>query len=450
MGRDNEQELDTLAGRLRNGNADERAESAKALGLLGDPGAEKYLVKSLEDEDETVRSNSALALGQIGCNASILTETLSDDSWQVRHDGVIAFGRVASREHMDKVIPLTKDQVKEVREQAIRTLARIGGIRALPAVLDYMADAGPVPEVAEALDMVHSPETVKPLTELYHQGDQHVREIVVKALGRYRTGEAVDTLITALGDGSWRIREEAAAALGDFQDERILSHLVKRLSDDNSYVVEKTLKSIGKLGDERVVERIKKMLEHEDASVRAAASEALGMIGGEAAVETLLSMLHAERNPMVVWSVADALGAAARGTKTPRIGKEMKNAPDDHACVLAVALGNAGDPDSVDILLKGMVHPSWKFRQKSVEAITKVDLTGSSETRLKRVVKSLEKALSDPDRWVRVSAAKTLGDMATRDHLEGHRDHMLKILAARSKKESDQDVLAALKDSISR
>ncbi len=448
MRKEDNTELKDLVDMMKSGSAGERAEAAKSLGLLGDQKAETFLVDALKDEDEIVRSNAALALGQISDNPMLLIDTLHDDSWLVRHDGVIALGQMNPSDHMDKVIPLTKDEVPDVREQAIRTLAKIGGKKAIKVILEYTDEVGPQVEVAEALEIINTEETIDPLIEIYKEGDQHVREIAVRAMGRYQSEEIIDTLIAALEDNSWRIREESVEALGSIEHEKVLPSLYKCLKDKNNYVIEKALKGIGKLGDETDVEKVKCMLEHEEAAVRAAASKSLGALGGESAIESLISTLSRERNPMVVWSIADALGMAAKSAGTSSLKKGMKRVHDDFASVLAVALGIAGETSAVDKLLNGMVHSSWKFRQKSVETVVNIDLSQLNDAKLKRLINTLFEALSDTDRWVRASAATVLGDIANRDGMEEYREDIEMALLNRLKKESDEDVIAALNESV--
>ncbi len=448
MSKEDDSELSVLLEMLKSESTGERAEAAKSLGVLADSGAEKYLIKALKDEDEIVRSNAALALSQISDNAKILLDTLQDDSWLVRHDGVIALGHMGSSELIDNIIPLTKDEVPDVREQAIRTLAKIDGKKALKVILEYMEEEGLKLEVAEALDILGIEEAIEPLIKLYRNGSQHIREIAVKAMGTYQSEEVVDTLIKALKDNSWRIREEAADALGSLEHERSLPALYKMLDDDNNYVIEKALKGIGKLGDQSDVERIKMMLEHDEATVRAAASEALGTLGGESTIEVLISALYKERNPMVVWAISDAISEAASRTQDSLLKEEIKKAPEYYVCVLAVALGNTGETNAIDELLKGMVHSSWKFRQKSVESIFNMEVSKLNDTKLKKLVRTLSKALTDTDRWVRSSAAEVMGFLANVKELEGYKEEIENSLSNRLKRESDEDVIEALKRSI--
>lgn len=440
-----EGDMKKLIDTIQKGNPEERAEAAMSMGIAGDIKAEKYLIEALKDKDVLVRSNAALALGQISDKPELLIDVLDDASWMVRHDAIIALGQMDSSKHVDKIIPLVEDDVQEVREQVIKTLGHIGGKKALETVREFIKKVGPDLSVAESLSEMYTDEVISDLKYLYKEGEQQVREVAIKNLGR-RKGVPVDIFLEAITDSSWRVREEAAKALGSFHDEEaiVLPALYRRLKDKNAYVVEASLKSLAIYGKEVELEKIKPMLEHDEPIVRSAAAKALGASSDMEAQDILISSIYSQSNPVVVWSIADALGEISMRSDTKRIKEEIKTESGELLCILAVALGNAGDPAAADYLTSCMVHPSWKFRQKSIEAAGNIDLNDLSETRMNKLVKTLTEVISDTDRWVRAAAVEVLYNMLKDDVNPDLSKYIKEALVARMEIENDEDVIQVL------
>jgi len=144
-----------------------RATAAEALGLWRQTGVIGMLVEALKDEDPSVRSSAATALGHIGDQEALtpLVAALKDPSLWVRRAAIEALGRIgdahavsALRAALQQEPPLVraaaaaalghfatgparralitclKDESAEVRWQAVRSLERIGDLKALGAL----------------------------------------------------------------------------------------------------------------------------------------------------------------------------------------------------------------------------------------------------------------------------------------------------------------------------
>ncbi len=106
----------------------------------GDPAAMSRLLEALGDEESTVRSQAAAALGALGCTEALtaLQAALNDSSTMVRISAVTALGRLAgpaARQALEKV--LAGDA--PVAQAAAEALGRLADPEALPALRSAMA-----------------------------------------------------------------------------------------------------------------------------------------------------------------------------------------------------------------------------------------------------------------------------------------------------------------------
>ncbi len=430
---------------LKSQDGSKRAEAVKELGLKGEKEAFKPLIKALKDQDEHVRANAALALGNLGDPSAIkyLEAALKDDSWLVRHDAMSSLGLLSAEP--DEVIPLLEDHIPEVKAKAVETLGHIGGKKALKAVIDHMGSNGITLEVAEALEKFDDIETRDSLIVLYKKGDTHIREIAIRALSGHRDKAVFDIMVKALKDKSWRVKEEAISALGEMENRDALPHLQNCLKSDNVFILESTLKSMAELGGLKDTELVREMLGHQEPAVAAAAAKVLGRSSVEEDEDLLISTLLDGGHPLVLWSVVDALGELRRGGDTSKMRTALKEADEQERYMLAIALGNAGDERALEDLLHGMVHESWKIRQKSVEALGRISTDDIAKNKLDKLVNVMIESLEDTDRWVRAAAALYLGNSLKDTGLQGYHHKVKEKLKERYKQEIDDDVKDVLK-----
>jgi HEAT repeat protein len=122
---------------LKNGLGMVRVDAAAELGKLGDKRAEQALIEALDDKITAVRNNAAFALGEIGSHAAVqhLLGLLYTTEERVRKSAVKALGMIGAAEAIDHLIRmLESDKSQIVKKSVIRSLAQIGGQKALRAV----------------------------------------------------------------------------------------------------------------------------------------------------------------------------------------------------------------------------------------------------------------------------------------------------------------------------
>ena len=118
-----------------------------ALSGIGAP-AVPALIDTLQDENESIRTSAAYALGDIGAPAQeavpSLTQALGDESAWVRRHATEALGLIGqpAQNTVSALIDLLRDEHYWIRDNAARALARLGPAAeaAVPALTDTLND----------------------------------------------------------------------------------------------------------------------------------------------------------------------------------------------------------------------------------------------------------------------------------------------------------------------
>lgn len=200
--------------RLREADLPTRRVAARVLGELGDVRAVDILINSLQTRDRRLRNNAILALGNLGDQRAIpiLQNILNGQDLRIKHAAILALaslndttvvplmiaqltpetlalrsgqpgwdiplgvaaalGNLRSSKKMDVLISLLNHKQGRVRQQAVRSLGKIGDQRAAGAVSKLLQDAS-----------------------------SQVRNAAVRTLATLGTKKVVDDLIVLLGTG---------------------------------------------------------------------------------------------------------------------------------------------------------------------------------------------------------------------------------------------------------
>lgn len=443
-----EKDIHSLRDILRTGTPNDRAKSAKALGLIGDKNTIEDLMNALNDEDAKVRSNAAIALGHLNAEKAIknLIEALNDESWLVRHDAAIALGELGG-EKVKKVLEksIRKEDEIEVRQKIVEALGRVGDGETIELFMELIDDDDDIKlEVIKAIGDIGGEIAVEILKKKVENGDKLTRELAVKGLTNINSSISNEALILALEDDNWRTREEAVRELGDRKVVKAKDKFLELLDDENDYVVIAALIALGKLRKPDVVDKIENKLKSENPSIKTAVVEALGYIECERSLDILINLIDKEYHPRVLWSTPDSLSKIIKNREN-MIKEKLKVYNDERKIILSIALAKAGDTSVISELLDGIHHDSWKVRQKSVEAMREVELKDVGKNRSKKVLRTLRNTLSDNDKWVRVETSKALGEKITDVWERIEVEEEIKALKKRLSGEGDEDVIMALK-----
>jgi len=238
-----------------NDNIQLQLRAIKALGGLEDHRAVSTLKKLVKTGSEKVQDAATQSLIRIGCaawgrccaimvlsdtkNRSILPSlcnSLEDDSDNVRLEAVRAIAKIGGKKAVNSLVDIVqKDRDPYIRYEAVRFLRRIGVGHnqvlelALTALKDKSRDVRS--QAARLLGNFHHDNSIQPLLKATADKHWSVRESAENALINFGQ-KAVPDLIKALSDSSWTTRFRAARLLGEIGDSRAIKPLEQLLKKE--------------------------------------------------------------------------------------------------------------------------------------------------------------------------------------------------------------------------
>ncbi len=146
--------IEPLISALGSEEENAREKAIDELVRIGSPALEQLTI-TLKYGNVLARSSAAIALGRIGDQGAekALIKLLDDGNWVIRKEAVEALGAIGDGYTMKALAPMLKDGDSKVRVAAARALGRIG-------------DKG----------------AVKPLTAALNDPDKHVSKVVAEVL----------------------------------------------------------------------------------------------------------------------------------------------------------------------------------------------------------------------------------------------------------------------------
>lgn len=325
------------------------------------------------------------------------------------------------------------------RAESALLLARLGDLRAIPALAEtlhdpYEDESTVKTAVARALALFRDPGTAAALlTQLreHHEWSSPRIAAALVALGE----DAVPACIEALSDDNQNLRGWAAQVLGQVGDPRSVPALIQRLDDRSAAVRLAATEALGRLGERAAVAALATAVVRDPAAqVRAEAARALGRIGESASAGPLVEAL---RDPDY-WTRLRAVEAIERiGPSDPELlVAACRDEAPEVASVAAAALERTGfvvrwvdelaspDASAVDharrrlaeVVGRGAVAVPLRLAREHGSLGVRVHLCEIfGEFRTSEAVGPLHTLLRDPEWPVRVAAAQALGRIGVPD-----------------------------------
>ena len=187
----------------------------------------------------------------------------------------------------------TRIEDGDVREIALRALARIADPRAVEPLIESLksAESWLAPRIADILTR-HGPLVVDPLVAFLEQPGRHpARAWAANVLGEVRAQRAFPVLARGLGDLEDEVRAKCATALGRLGDRRAITYLLEHLlSDPAPFVRARIAGTLGQFDDPEVIDRLVRALGDPAWWVRMRSVEALEQIGARAEGPLLVAL----------------------------------------------------------------------------------------------------------------------------------------------------------------
>jgi HEAT repeat protein len=266
-------------------------------------------------------------------------------------------------------------------------------------------DALLVARLSHSADLHRRTDPLDPLLAAARDNDAEVREIAVRALSDVNCDQSVTALIERLDDAEESVRVAAIDALGNIGNSAAVAAVVAQLASDSADVSAAACTALGMLGDQRAVEPLLKALDRADGSAGPAAM-ALGQLGCTDVVDLLLARL-AQPNDGTQWRIIRALGELGDSRAVEPLLAELDSPLSDTHWWLIHALGRIADRRAIPALRATLTVSDPDLRRRATWALGQL----ADSTALPDLIGMT----ADPDESVRREACSALGEIDHHD-----------------------------------
>lgn len=410
-----------------------------AIDLLGEikEGVEPLkIVPCLKDTNANVRAATAKAIGMLGYSKGVpdLIKALRDDEW-VCFSALDALGELMAVDSIGDIASLFDNPSEAVRFAAIETLGKLASDRGVDPLRSYLPKASEDERNAIIKSLIQigiSPEMADlsgHLVTMLKNGDWEEKEIALKGIAALKCMEAVPVIVDSAGsldpslpeseerllllrntivamdsedellklllspDIKYRGKAFTIEILGEIRSNKAVPALISYLGDMSRDLRQASVEALGEIGGAEAVGYLLEVSQRDvDAHVRRAAIEALGNIRTKEAYRPLLEILAVEKYYDVVEKIVEALIKIDPDTFLAGISGYNNNVRE----VIAKTVLD------VDVLLKLAEDTVKKVR---LAAIYRLGLVGNE-----KAISRLIWCLGDGDPDIRKSAVVGLGE----------------------------------------
>jgi HEAT repeat protein len=376
------------------------------------------------------------AYDHLGLIDKYITRLRNARRWRERAFAAELLGRVGNAKAVPallETVQATRTEDADVREIALRALARIADPRAVEPLVEALqsAEAWLAPRIADILTR-HGDLVVDPLITFFERPVRHpARPWAANVLGEVRAQRAFPALSRGLDDPDDDVRAKSASALGRLGDPRALGYLLDHLLGDPApFVRSRIAAALGQFDDPAVTDRLIRALGDPAWWVRMRSVEALERIGLNAEGPLLLAL--EDPDPEIKSRAAVALerlglpqsltGLIQSGARIPetmdtmvklaRAGARalladlLSSSSPEVRSVVVTAIRRARREDMAPELVRIATHdPSPELRALAWETLRGL--------RVRVAVPAALQALGDRDDRVRASAIDLIGDLGS-------------------------------------
>jgi HEAT repeat protein len=309
---------------------------------------------------------------------------------RVRRSAASILGDIGDQRAREPLRSALRDEDDGVRQEAVIALGQLGDLGVLDAVLELLAHEDFAQDALAILVDLGEP-ALEPLLSMARDKslDRSLRIKAITALGRLEDARAVELLIALLADDEVGVRASAAQALGGIKDSKAAESLLLAAKDDSLAVRFEALCALAALGDTRIIPSLVRVIgensggEVDDRAqrqmrngIRMRAMFALGGMGAQA-VEPLKALLATE----------DRLTLLQATMVLAQVGPEGKAvlveaAYDERPFVRGFAIERLcwkPDPELRDLFRAALQDADHRVRSKAAQALGQLGDTGSIE-----------------------------------------------------------------------
>ena len=299
---------------------------------------------------------------ELGLVDKYIEKLRSARKWRDRAFAAELLGRVGGAKAVPallETVQATRTEDADVREIALRALARIGDPLAVGPLIIALgtAESWLAPRIADILAR-HGELVIAPLmTVLRDSPHPTARAWAANVLGEVRAQAAFPALIHGLDDPEDEVRAKSATALGRLGDRRAISYLLDHmLSDPAPFVRARIAGTLGQFGGPEVIDRLVRALGDPAWWVRMRSIEALEQIGSPAEGPLIVALDDADPEIRARASVSlERLGVPENLVRMIEHGSRT-----DEASETLVKFATAGAGELLSELLR---HPAPEVRK---------------------------------------------------------------------------------------
>ena len=380
---------------------------------------------ALKDEDGTVRSTAAWALGEQGMAAEAalpeLVDALSDSDGTVRYWAIEAIEGIdgcRSPTTIRSLVALLEDPHPRVRWKASGALSRLTTDKLHEALL--WLQRNPHHPISHMMEVLFYPILPNPVQRLWNamRETPPVRRAAVLAL-KHIGSSARSLLLAALGDPDADVRASALRAIGSFAPKdwtEVLELSYRLLSDPSEFVRLEAVETVKCCAHDHKCEAVSALtarLNDENAAVRSATISALLVLlpeANHAFLSILRCLTDADEHVRTVAGIASHYLTPTSQDRESAIEMLLqlladRSVSEDARCDAISAIGRLGaDPLLVSSKLAPCIgDPSATIRFHVAGALRETHSMDEG------VQKLLLKHLNDTDPRVRLTCAQALG-----------------------------------------
>jgi len=399
-----------IRGLLASGDAADRCNSCRALGVLNDNATVVDLVKYLRDDDIDVCVDAAEALGHIGdpgCITALLESLNHDSSGEVRNAVISILGAFD--------------------DPRINT-ALMHIITERPDDIEWDADWDPWWDMqlraVEILGLKQVTEAVPVLSALLDDEDmQDIESETLKALAQMGNS-GVDVLTDRLHNGTTRQRRRAALAMAYADNPEVTRILGRSLQDASADVRIATIESLVQRQAKHYLGAILLLMRGLDAEVRNAALKAamvLSQLEGSSGITTdQLKHLLADRSEQVRLTALLAVSTSAARPLPEElakmVGKRLHDLDSEVVSIACELLSDTQEPEVWNILITLLNDTKRDERVRRAAALALCKVASQQKETDNEIIPTLMTAATDKAEVVRVAAMQSLVELEVDDH----------------------------------
>lgn len=361
--------------------------------FLGNPDIRKLVIDALVSAGPRV---TELLISQLGGDA------------EVRQAAVLALGRLGGEKAVDALLPLLRDD--DVAVICCSALAKIGSRKAFSDLLGLLGHHNPSIRRAAiaALNSIGHPDMERQVQMLISGKDPLVRESAVRIAGYFGYPSCRSAVHKSCSDFDINVRIAAIESLPAYEDERLFAALGCIYTDKDSRVRAAVVKTLGQMDSKQSYQVLFDALGDPDQWVRYYAVKSVSMHGFVEVMPGIREMAVNDAVPFVRLAAIEYLGRMG-GHVAVSILASLTGDPNSEIAMAAIgALGDIHHPDALPPLLALSKTSEAGLKKAAIEAIGRRGGSGASGA-LQWV------AITDKDQVIRSAAVNSLRLLSNRE-----------------------------------